>query len=645
MFLLLMLLIQTCLLCTDSPSTPITLGEILISARQENNTPDSQIFVMRSDQLEKREELNEFLQDRFSSISSYEGTKGESYMSLRGFDLRNINVLLDGVPVSIPYEGGIDPAKLWLGSIKKIEIVQGAASVMAGPNALGGSINLITDKPALDYGTLDARWFGRKGGDTRASVYGTADDFFYGLTAQYTNMSNFNLSKDFDTKAFVLQPDRQRRLSDKEKSNMYMIFGNRKEDSQMAFRWSGFRENYSTPPDLSAATARYWRFSNWEKDQYSLEGSMVRGKTTWHYNVYSDSYYNMLDSYDDISLTKQTKKYAFTSIYDDFSHGINLKTSTPVRNNGLVNLMLTGKKDVHQAQGTANARWEYYRADTLNAAAEFRKNQGRNWEWTAGTSWSENTPKDADGNNPPDNITATDYTWSFSRRNWNQGELYGNFGHKTRFPSLKERFSGYLDKSIPNPGLEEETAALYAMGYKRNFRGVDWDLTLYSNTHDNAIMQVQLTGVNAGKTQNQNVGEVTYRGFELNCSGRRGRLSWQTGYTYIDAVNSSYSREVVIDYRPLHRAVLNLEHTCSELWTVNVHMEYSGKYHYEVNGTPFSYIEEKSRVLADLEVVYRWMDRQLFARVNNLTDRNYYSSRGYPAEGRNYEFGINVTFN
>lgn len=75
--------------------------------------------------------------------------------SIMGTGAENVQILLDGVPVTGRLDGALDLSQFLLNDVERIEIIKGPASTLYGSNALGGIINIIRQKPV--YGTLTTR--------------------------------------------------------------------------------------------------------------------------------------------------------------------------------------------------------------------------------------------------------------------------------------------------------------------------------------------------------------------------------------------------------------------------------------------------------------------------------------------------------
>ncbi|MDD2714289.1 MAG: TonB-dependent receptor plug domain-containing protein [Candidatus Wallbacteria bacterium] len=643
------ILILLCLIVTCSVSAvenPIYLGEIVISANPaaEISNPDAKVIRIAPDDPIRRVELPKILSDASSSIIPTQGQKGETYVSFRGFNQRDVNVLLDGVPVQVPYDGYVEIGKLNLFSIKKIEIVQGASSVLAGPNALAGTINLITEKPTHRYGTLSTNYIQHRGLEGSASFYDTEGTLYYGAAATASNLYNQRLSKDFVTCA--VQPDRQRRLSDKQKEDLYWVVGKTLPNRQYALKVSRFTESYGVPIDLDG-TARFWKFTDWKKDQYSFEDSISRNKLTWHYNIYKDKYFNLLDSYDDINMKKESKGYAFHSIYDDYSQGINLRLEDQLNAKSQLGFLVYSKTDVHRECGNYKNPFANYKGLTTDLAVEYRRQQTKSLEWTAGISSASNIPRNANGNALPDKISTSDYTLSFKKAYQHKDELYGNFGNKTRFPTLKDRFSGYLDTSVPNPGLKEQHGQLSTLGYRRNISGVNCDLAFFHDKLTDAIfLKSNVLYDNVKKkwlSQNQNISEAVYQGLEFNAKGSSHKWDYRFGFTYNDASDRT-TAETIIENVPMLRTTLGVDYHFTEQVKLALSQSINGKSYYEKSNVADVFIENGKYTVTTVELDYQLTNKSFFLRMDNAFDKDYRASRGFPGEGRSVSVGMTCSF-
>src|SRR5260221_6762590 len=75
------------------------------------------------------------------------GARSESMVYVRGFDLRQTPLLLDGIPIYVPYDGYVDLARFTTFDLAEVNVSKGYTSLLYGANAMGGAINLVSRKP------------------------------------------------------------------------------------------------------------------------------------------------------------------------------------------------------------------------------------------------------------------------------------------------------------------------------------------------------------------------------------------------------------------------------------------------------------------------------------------------------------------
>ena len=157
------------------PEAPVRLEPVVVSAgRVEQALQDvpANVTVLTRDDIERSaaRTVDDLLRQipgfslfrRSSSLVANPTTQG---VSLRGVGPSGVSrtlVLLDGVPLNDPFGGWVYWSKVPLESVERIEVVRGGGSALYGNYALGGVINIVTQKPTatgiqgkLDGGTRD----------------------------------------------------------------------------------------------------------------------------------------------------------------------------------------------------------------------------------------------------------------------------------------------------------------------------------------------------------------------------------------------------------------------------------------------------------------------------------------------------------
>jgi len=77
-----------------------------------------------------------------------QNSRGENEISMRGSDSRQAAVLVDGIPLTLGWDHRLDPSLVPLTGIRQLTVTRGLSSVLGGPNVLGGMIEFGFADPA-----------------------------------------------------------------------------------------------------------------------------------------------------------------------------------------------------------------------------------------------------------------------------------------------------------------------------------------------------------------------------------------------------------------------------------------------------------------------------------------------------------------
>lgn len=118
------------------------------------------------------------------SSSNSGGSRNERLIFVRGFDRYQVPISIDGIRVYLPYDNRLDYGRFLTADVSEIQVAKGYASVLDGPGALGGAINLVTRKPTKEIevearGTLELGRDGDYNGYSAFGLVGTRQDQWY----------------------------------------------------------------------------------------------------------------------------------------------------------------------------------------------------------------------------------------------------------------------------------------------------------------------------------------------------------------------------------------------------------------------------------------------------------------------------------
>jgi len=623
------------------------LGEVVVTAQQSPTSLTSSLREVNNQTIRQRQiqtiaEAVQITPGGYISI----GSRNEMVVHLRGIEQRQIAVLLDGVPIYVPYDGLVDLGQIPVGAVEKITVTQGNASVLYGPNSLGGSINIVTQLPSQRHTSL--RMMGGSG-DLRLydlNHSGSFDSFGYLLDLGYNRQDHFPLADDFSKTEN--EDGGTRNNSYYKKFDLFTKLTYRPHKNHhtaLSFSYVD-NEKYITP-DIYAKRPRFWRFPKWQKWVLNLTSSqIVTNSLSLKQVIFYDKYDNVLDSYDDASYSTQTKRYAFRSTYDDYSLGSNLFVTKTLSKNHIVTLGVTYKRDVHREQDNGGLPWEKYKMDSYTLGLEHEWRSSKDISLSTGLGLNLLDPVFANGQTPREDIATLDGRLGVYYGLSESWEITASIGHKTRFPTLKELYSGQSGKNIPNPNLNEESSFNMEIGLSHNWEGGNRvGFTIFNNEITDLIVDEKVMVEGEEKDQLQNIGRSRHTGLEFSADVLPIRnLTLSSSYTFLRARNRSDDRTAdKLPYRPEHLVKLAQDYKFPFGLAFSLEENYvSERTYLNQDNAPQSLDEY---FLLDLQLSQSLWEHLTFSfSLFNVLDEYYESEYGFPMPGRNFRAGMEVDF-
>lgn len=194
------------------------LDEVIVSAtrtlRQLSSLPlpvqlISNTEIRQINSLRLHNVLNE--QTGLITVPDFGGGEG---IQLQGLDSQYTLLLIDGVPLIGRSAGTLDLSRITVGNIKQIEIVKGASSSLYGSEAMGGVINIITEKATDGFqGSLRNRYGSFNGNDLGVNLSYKKDKVSFSTYLNSYNSDGYDL--DTSTKLNTVEPFRNYTISTK----------------------------------------------------------------------------------------------------------------------------------------------------------------------------------------------------------------------------------------------------------------------------------------------------------------------------------------------------------------------------------------------------------------------------------------------
>ncbi|MCB1675488.1 MAG: TonB-dependent receptor [Halioglobus sp.] len=573
-----------------------------------------------------------------SGVTLAANSRNEKTIAVRGFDAREVPLFIDGIPVYVPYDGYVDFNRFTTWDLAAIQVAKGFSSVVYGPNTLGGAINLVSRKPHAAY-EGDVTMGAAAGNAWQvAANAGTNQGTWYaqaGLSA--IESDGFELSLDFTP---TPTENGGRRNNDYRKDSKLSLKIGITPNAEDEYAISYYQQNgeKGQPPSTDPAYARYWRWPYWDKESvYFVAKTALTDTESLRLTAYHDRFDNEVNSYTDDSYTELRTSGRGSvgtgrSIYHDRING----GSIVLESNRLTahSLRLVGhyKEEEHRELDAIGSENTHYKDAIVSFGAEDTIQLAPSWSLSVGLAYHELRPKTvfnagnaytlSDKQNAVDAQAGLFFDWTEATR------FYATLASKTRLPTLKDRYSQRLGTFIENPELQAEESVNIEVGVQsRTAPGVRADAALFYSDITDKIQRV--ADVRGTLSQMQNVGKVRVSGLELGLHRRLyDWLELGGDYTYIDLDNRSRP-EVKLTDIPRHKLTAQALLQPLEAVEVVIFAEHNSS-RWASNTTELSGFTR-----LNLKVAYQAFERTtLELGVDNLTDRDYALTDGFPSPGR-----------
>lgn len=591
------------------------------------------------------------------------GQRRERLVSVRGFNSRQVPLFIDGVPVYVPYDGNVDLSRFGVDYVSQITVSKGLASVLYGPNTLGGAINVVSRKPSAPLeGSIEASTEMGESSDslqTRyvASVGGLRGQWYAHGTASYVDSEGYTLPDDFRPTANEDGAGRENADSRDVvlSAKIGYLSTNGDEYALSLYRQDGDK---NVPPYAGTAPgvqARFWQWPYWDKQSiYFTARNEVTPDGTLRWRIYHDKFRNALDSFDNATYSSFNRPYAFEgSTYDDFTVGGNADFEWRWTDAHTTRTALHLKRDVHREVDEVAAPSERYEDRTYALAIEHGWEVAENVVLTPGYAYTVQDGREAENNVngtvtpfPTDKADAHNaqltLAWTLSP----ETSVLAGVSRKTRFPTIKDRFSFRLGSAVPNPGLGPERAMHYEIGLEQRHAAWGFRAAVFQADLDDAIENVSIaadlcTAPNPTCFQQQNIGEQRNRGFELSVDySPLATLRFDAQASIVDRDNRSRPELRQTD-TPERKYRLGVQWDALRMLTLKADAQHESKRFSTTDGTRVADDFSLVNAFVRYEPVPQW---GIEVGVRNLTDELYAYQEGFYEAGRTWLAQLDYSF-
>lgn len=639
-------------LAQESPSTTdrtFQLGEVRVPGISSRDSIASRLSFRTIEKFNRNDLSNALNILPGVSIANV-GPRNESVVYVRGFDLRQVPVYIDGVPVYVPYDGYVDMGRFTTFDLAEVNVSKGFASILYGANTMGGAINLVSRKSVSKF-EINGRAgvFSGDGYRWNVNAGSRLGNFFYQVGASQLKQDTYPLSGDFKPRKYQQTADRENAYRDDLKFSAKVGFTPNATD-EYVIGYVNQHGKKGTPPyvgDDAKITSRFWKWPKWNKQSlYFISNTALGEKSKVKTRLYYDTFVNSLFSYDDTTYTAQTKGYAFQSFYDDYTLGGSAEFESRAWNNNVVKFNVQYKRDIHRENDKGEPVQSYI-DNTVSVGIENTyqiipslavvpgisfnaRNASKAQEYNATT---KELSDFADSKNNAVNAQVGLF-WDITANH----SLRGTVARKTRFATIKDRYSYRMGQAIPNPDLHAEVALNYDLSYSGKVaEKLALQASLFQSNIDDIIQQVD--NVQPGRFQLQNAGKARFYGAEAGFDYQilRG-LKLGSNYSFIKRKNKT-NPAILFTNVPEHKVFAYADFSFLKVANLLASVENNSSRYSTSYGTKagaYTLVNAKASVK-----LYKFISVE--GGINNIFDKNYSLVEGFPEAGRN--FFVNLVFN
>jgi iron complex outermembrane receptor protein len=450
--------------------------------------------------------LWEALKGSLGVYQQISGSRGESYLSIRGSSREQVGLFIDDIPIASTYRNEWDANNFMLFDLDSIEVSKGFSSPLLSSNSgLAGVVNLRTAKPVkeLEFSAKYLNFFDRNLDDQGrlfAASVGTKQDLFYLKTSvAYKGQDFFTLPSSFTP---GINEDGGRRENSDSKNKALNIIAGWTPTDDVDIMFGFMRQSYEkgqpfdaaqnsrSPGEAEGGPTQQWdkyvRWPEYETERYYVNGNVnLSEKAHLKAVAYYDGHKDTSSSYSDTTLSKPfyARNYKQAGTYDQFTAGGQLTfdyTFNPANKLAVsAGYRRLSHKQYQEGLDFPNSNKPldmHATEDNYDFGAEYTLKPMEPLTLVFGATYTYLTPKTLmerqrpPGNSPPTN--PSDGSWGMWRPMFesdepgNQGlfdyqigafydltenhELFATFAHKSRFANMRQRYGRINDITVPS---------------------------------------------------------------------------------------------------------------------------------------------------------------------------------------------------
>ncbi|MCH8275913.1 MAG: TonB-dependent receptor [Bacteroidetes bacterium] len=586
-------------------------------------------------------------------------SRGESLIYIRNVGERQVAVFFDGALLNIPWDNRIDMSMIPVGMLGGMEVSRGIPSVVYGPNVIGGAVNL--QSRSLERSGSLSEFTGQFGSNSAAQLGGgylyRSGEWSAQATGSVQSVDGFSLPSNAEL-SYSQDGELVRTNTDRSINNLFVRVG-RNMDSGSEYGVSILHvdsEKGVAPEahlDPAEDRVRFWRYPLWRNTMLIANGSTDLGvfgavrATAWigrfsqRIDQYeTDRYVNVTDRQEDRDETVGVRISSGGALGSgSLRIALNYLTSTHRQTDTVLGTESSGSTPtmLSYKQHLYSVGLEY----EASFAGRMHVISGVSLEGISMPETGDKPGRDAIGDYSV--MAGLDYRLDETVR----VKLSG--GRKVRFPTMRELFGEALRRFLVNEDLRPESSFLGDLALELTGSRVSGEVVLFfRRTHDTIDQEiVDLDGDRRRRRINlegSRVWGVEFVGMSriLENVKADGHLTLMKS----DAFERGETKPM--NEKPSVTGAMTI--SASTRWgaSARVSAVYTGRAY--ALTTRNTQVKLPTSLILNLRLALRKYIREnglfaeLYAGVNNLSDRLTLPQLGLPGAGREYRVGLSLSF-
>lgn len=392
-----------------------------------------------------------------------QNSRGEMELSVRGSDSRQASVLLNGVPLTLGWDHRTDPSLVPITGAERLVVVRGLGSLLNGPNSLGGTVEVSHDAYAerrqtrvwtgvsVDQfkGTVATLGMGRR----LAEIGGGALSFSAGAAHRQRDGVALPGGAFDSTAEHGLRTGTDLQQLDGFATVRWSQPGGR----SLGLILSAFDAEKGVPPEEHIRTPRLWRYP-YNRRAVAM-ASASTGLITTPFGLGSLEFGAGLNQGRVKIETYENRSYSTVSAQElgDERTATMRALATHSFGAGTLRASVT-HADIRYEETLVPAPVSNYRQLLSSVGLEVEAPVGLHSKLVGGAVYDRASTPETGGRLPQEE-TFSNPGWrlGYSREFGTRANAHLSLNQRSRFPSLRELYSGALDRFLPNPDLRPET--------------------------------------------------------------------------------------------------------------------------------------------------------------------------------------------